>query len=345
MTATATSNERTRIFEPDRSPVLQLIARRLAENSLPGARQNDDRENRLALVIEGGGMRGVVSAGMVTALNYLQITPVFDLVVGTSAGAMNGAWLLSGKPAFGTSLYYQDLISKEWLDYRRVFRRRPIVGLDYLMDTLMTEVKTLDCQRVFDSGIPLYAVAARLPDYSVHVLSDFASPDELRHALRASARIPVASGNPVQIDGEELVDGSMASSIPVITAVRELGATHVLALLTRPKGHLRGRPSLMHKILLQPLMNRMLKGLGDADARKSERYAAEVAYLEKLEQGDDGGARAFTIQVPADSARISQLEQNALALFGGAATGANAVYDALTGETHHFYPGLTIAQA
>ena len=280
-------------------------------------------------------MRGVVSAGMVTALDQLGLRDAFDLVVGTSAGAMNGAWFLSGKPGFGTSLYYQDLISKEWVDYKRVFRRQPIIGLDYLMDTLMTEVKALDAAAVFASGIPLYAVAARLPNYEVCVLSGFESGDDLRNALRASARIPVASGGPVKIDGAELLDGSMASSIPAEVAVRTLGATHVIALLTRPAGELRGKPTFAQRRFVFPLMNRMLPGLGDATARRAPRYAAELEYLNGLDN-------SVVVQLPAGSPPVRQLAQNPNALFEAAAAGAAEVYRTFTGSTRRFYPGLAL---
>jgi predicted patatin/cPLA2 family phospholipase len=271
---------------------------------------------------------------MVTALDQLGLRDAFDLVVGTSAGAMNGAWFLSGRPGFGTSLYYQDLISKEWVDYRRILRRQPIIGLDYLMDTLMTEVKELDADAVFASGIPLYSVAARLPDYDISVLSGFESGEDLRDALRASARIPVASGGPVEIDGAQLVDGSMASSIPAETAVRTFGATHVVALLTRPVGELRGKPTLAQRRILFPLMNRMLPGLGDATARRAPRYAAELEYLNRLEN-------SLIVQLPAGSPPVRQLDQNPNALFEAAAAGAAEVYRTFTGSVRRFYPGLT----
>lgn len=341
MASVATQNGATAIWQPERSPVLELVDRRLATGSRPGHRDPAD-SSKLALVIEGGGMRGVISAGMVTALDYLHTREAFDLIIGTSAGAMNGAWFLSGRPAYGTSLYYQDLIGKQWVDFRRALKLKPIIGLDYLMDTLMTEVKKLDCERVLGSGIPLYAVAATVPEYSVRVLSGFRSPQELRNALRASARIPIASGGPVHIGGDDLVDGSMASSIPAETAVESFGATHMLVLLTRPEGQLRGAPTRMSKLILQPVMNRLLRGLGDATGRRAARYAAELAYLKTLESSGDAGPHAFTIQLPLGVSAVRQLEQDPETLFAAASAGASAVYEALTGRAERFYPGLTL---
>ena len=74
-------------------PVARVLRERVEAGSHPGAR---DDGHRVALVLEGGGMRGVVSAGMTAALERYGLTPCFDLVVGSSAGAINGAALIAG---------------------------------------------------------------------------------------------------------------------------------------------------------------------------------------------------------------------------------------------------------
>ncbi len=210
--------------------VAELLKQRKDERSTPGARTDDAR---VALVVEGGGMRGIVSAGMVTALEQLGLTPTVDFVVGTSAGALAGAFLLAEQPGMGTSLYYEELISRDWLDYRRALKRRPPVGLDWLIDDVMSGEKALNWQGVVDSPIPLYAVATKLPEYEPALLGPFASTGALRDALRASARLPIISGGPVVIDGESYIDGSLTQGIPLRFAGK-IGFTHALILLTRP---------------------------------------------------------------------------------------------------------------
>ena len=69
--------------------VLRALAARHRTGSRPGAR---DDGLRIALIIEGGGMRGVISAGMALALDELGLVPAFDAVYGASAGAITGAW-------------------------------------------------------------------------------------------------------------------------------------------------------------------------------------------------------------------------------------------------------------
>src|SRR5262249_39413334 len=66
---------------------------------------------KLRLVVEGGGMRGVVSGGALIALERVGLTSVFDEVYGESAGAINACYFLAGKAAFGGRIYLEDLTS------------------------------------------------------------------------------------------------------------------------------------------------------------------------------------------------------------------------------------------
>src|ERR1700742_4743170 len=111
-------------------PVVALIRRRREERSVPGHR-TDDR--RIALVIEGGGMRGVVSAGMTAAIEQLGFTNCFDEVHGASAGAFAGAFLLAGQAAYLTALYPHGFGNPVFASAGRVLRGRPVFDLDYVV--------------------------------------------------------------------------------------------------------------------------------------------------------------------------------------------------------------------
>jgi predicted patatin/cPLA2 family phospholipase len=313
----------------------ELLASRRDSGSLPGARVDGAT---IALVIEGGGMRGIVSAGMVTALEQLRLTAAFDFIIGTSAGALAGAFLLAGQPGMGTSLYYEELVGRDWLDYRRLLRREPPIGLDWLIDDVMAGDKALDWERVIDSPIPLYAVASELPEYRPTVLGPFSSVSQLRDGLRASARIPVMAGKPVAVGGREYVDGSLSQGIP-LTCGEDIGFTHVMVLLTRPRGEVRGRPTLLHRAVVFPVMNRLLPGLGTAFSRRADRYRDELAHIAQLEETDSGD-KILVAQLPAGAPTVKQLAQDPNSLFSGAAAGATAVYEALEQDVPVFYRGL-----
>jgi hypothetical protein len=119
--------------------VLELIKERVRTNSTPGNRQShsssDDDESipHLALVIEGGGMRGAVSAGMAAALSTLDLLDAFDSVHGSSAGAIVGAYLVSRQLC--TDIY-TDIMPKAGSKFASTRRGMLNFGVDYLSDLI-----------------------------------------------------------------------------------------------------------------------------------------------------------------------------------------------------------------
>jgi predicted patatin/cPLA2 family phospholipase len=318
-------------------PVIDLIVDRIGSGSRPGERRDGAV---VALVAEGGGMRGVVSGGMVTALHELGARDAFDVVVGTSAGALAGAYFLADQPALGTSIYYEDLVTGEFINWRRALRGGDLMSVDFLLDVVMRERKVLDTEAVLRSTTPLHAVVTRVADYQSVTLGSFVGEAEMREALRASARIPLASGAPVEIGDASYIDGSIIESVPFRSALAG-GATHVLALLTRPKGELRGAAKAWQKSLLFPIMNRRTPGLGDAHLPRAARYKSEMLELERMNSASEVPC-AYSIQIPEGGIKVAQLEQDPAILFQGAAAGAAAVYLALTGSSPEFFRALSV---
>ncbi|HEV3000544.1 MAG TPA: patatin-like phospholipase family protein, partial [Solirubrobacteraceae bacterium] len=236
------------------SPVARLVLDRARAGSRPGER---DDGTRLVLVAEGGGMRGVVAGGMATALEELDVVEAFDGVYGTSAGALGGAFLLAGQAALGTSLYFDDLTTPEFIAKRRVLTRGAMMSLEFLLDEIMSGRKPLDWQRVVDHGVRLHPFAADLDAGElVDLHGEACDVARLREALRASARVPGVAGPPVCIGDRRLVDGSVLSPIPFARAIAD-GATHLMVLRTRPFGTtLRAPPAVV-----RPPLERWLRRL------------------------------------------------------------------------------------
>jgi len=137
-------------------PVLSAITRRREQGSVPGQRKDD---LKIALAVEGGAMRGVVSAGMVAGLEYLGLLPAFDVIYGTSAGAINGAYFVVGQGAYGTSIYYDEINNSQFINPLRWLYGDPSISLDLLFEHVMIRRKPLVWQRVVDSSIELVPVA------------------------------------------------------------------------------------------------------------------------------------------------------------------------------------------
>src|SRR5437899_2179565 len=105
-----------------------ILFERKVANSVPGSR-TDGR--KIALVLEGGAMRGVVSGGMVAALENLGLRDSFDLVCGSSAGAIAGAYFVAGQARYGTTIFYKNINNRNFVDLRRLVGSKPVVSLEF----------------------------------------------------------------------------------------------------------------------------------------------------------------------------------------------------------------------
>ena len=209
--------------------VLRALAARRRTGSRPGAR---DDGLRIALIIEGGGMRGVISAGMALALDELGLVPAFDAVYGASAGAITGAWLLSrpeGLRGWAEPAYTKILIRRTAL-----LRGRPVADVRALIEDLYQTTFPMDFAAVLASPVEFHPLATdAATGQSTDLRPLIGNPAELRLALRASAALPLLAGPPVEFAGRRFYDAGVAESIPYRTALTQ-GATHLLILRSRP---------------------------------------------------------------------------------------------------------------
>jgi predicted patatin/cPLA2 family phospholipase len=187
-------------------------------------------EHRVALVVEGGCMRGVISAGAVTALEHLHLAQRFDAVYGVSAGALDCAYMLGGQAAMGTTIYFEDLPAAQFVRARRILSARPPIALDAAIDEIVARRKRLDVAAV-ERARPEFHVLATCLEH--RALERPHGP--LLERLRAAARVPLLSGPPVRLNGCRLYDGGLLSPLPVGLAAAD-GATHIVVLRTRPDG-------------------------------------------------------------------------------------------------------------
>jgi predicted patatin/cPLA2 family phospholipase len=308
--------------------VVRTLLRRRDQGSRPGARADG---RRVALVIEGGGMRGVVSAGMTAAIEQLGLRDAFDEVHGASAGAFNAAFLLAGQAAYLATLYQHGFGDPRFVSFPRALRGGPAFDMDHVINHVWKWERPLRCDAVLSSGIELHCTATDADRAAIVDLTGLRDEEEIRCALRASARLPWLAGGPVHFRGMRLLDATLAEAIPVHVACAS-HATDVLILMTRPKGVLHaGLPPLVAR-----LTDRYLRAINPAlvelRTTRSPRYDALCASL-ATRAGDAERAPAVCLLRPAaGSLVISQLESRASVLQTAASHGLRSAWMALAGE-------------
>jgi NTE family protein len=185
-----------------------------------------------AFVLSGGASLGAIQVGMLHALFERGIAP--DLIVGTSAGAINGAFIASRKPTVATVEALGDI----WRGLRRgaVFPTNPLTGFIGFIGRSDHLVPDGHLRRLIARNVQI----GRLEDMPVAlhvVVTDVLSGQELRlshgpavDAVMASAAIPGVFA-PAEVEGRRLIDGGVSDNTPISHAI-ELGADEIYVLPT-----------------------------------------------------------------------------------------------------------------
>ncbi|RCS21628.1 hypothetical protein DUT91_22740 [Phyllobacterium salinisoli] len=315
------------------SSVLSLIEERRREHSKPSERKD---VRFVALVVEGGAMRGVVSGGMVSALEQLELTNSIDAVYGSSAGAIAGAYFIAGQATYGTTIYYENINNSNFIDITRGFVGKSVVSLEYLLDDVCVHQKPLDCDAIIKSPIELNVVAASLSAQKAIILKKFKSGEELRTALKGSSRIPFFAGSPVEWNGDRLLDASLYESIPYKQALADPRVTDILVLLTRPKGNLRSAPGFVDKYFVIPYLRKLSPIIADHYSKREVDYKDELDELASLSVETEGGKNVFMIQLASTDIKVSSLEKSRKKLVQGAVSGFKAVYNSFGYQADEF---------
>ena len=225
-----------------------------------------------ALIVEGGGMRGIFSAGVLDAFSDRGYCP-FDLCLGVSAGSTNLAAWLAGQRGRNYTVITDYSCRPQFIAFRRFLAGGHWLDLDWLWDITIREIR-LDLDRFEHQPIPLYVVATRVDSgKAVYVR---ATADNLEPLLKVSCAVPIVYRDFPLLDGLRLTDGGVADAIPVLKAYA-MGAREMTVILSRPKGYRKTGPKTPW------LLRRLLKTypqLAEAMINRWTAYNRAIAFIE-----------------------------------------------------------------
>ena len=196
----------------------------------------------IALVLSGGASLGAIQVGMLHALYERGVRP--DVIVATSVGAVNGAFIASRPPTVATA----EALADVWRNIQReeIFPANLVTGLLGFIGRRNSLLPSTGFRRVLarhiqldhlqDAAIPLHVIAVGLKSGRERQLSK----GDAIEAVLGSAAIP-AVFPPVRWGDDDLIDGSVANNTPISHAI-ELGATEIYVLPTGYACHLRTAP-------------------------------------------------------------------------------------------------------
>ena len=186
---------------------------------------------KVGLVLEGGALRGIYTAGVLDVL--LKNNVKVDKIIGVSAGALFGVNYKSNQP--GRALRYNKKYcnNKNYMSFYSFFTTGNIVNREFCFDKLVNELDPFDYETYSNNNIDFYATITNLETGKAeyNLIKDIRNEKDSEY-LRASGSMPFVS-RIVEVDGKKYLDGAIADSIPV-DKMLTMSVDKIIVVPTRP---------------------------------------------------------------------------------------------------------------
>ena len=230
---------------------------------------------KTGLVLEGGGVRGIYTAGVLDFLFDNQIT--FDGVAGTSAGAVHGCSFLSGQRGRSIRYYLNYCKDPRFMSIRSWIKTGNVVETEFSYHTLPEKLDIYDFDAFRKNKTPFYAVCTDLESGKAEYIRITDMKEQI-DAIRASASLPYFS-KIVEIGDKKYLDGGCSEAIPLF-GFMEMGFEKNVVILTRPEDY-RKKPEFKG---LEKLVYRKYPNFVAAMKRRHEVYNETLGKISELEK-------------------------------------------------------------
>lgn len=227
------------------------------------------------LILEGGGMRGVFTCGV---LDYLMDKGIrFPYTIGVSAGACNGLSYISNQR--GRAKYSNiDLLKKyNYIGIRHFIKKGNIMDFDLMFHTFPEEIIPYNYKKLAECEEHFEMVTTSCLTGKACYYEEKHNPSRVIDIVKASSSLPFVC--PITyVDGEPMLDGGIADSIPIKRA-RELGYDNNVVVLTRNKGYRKPISDMKYVSLFY----KKFPAIQEAIRQRNKIYNEQISMIESME--------------------------------------------------------------
>lgn len=249
-----------------------------------------------SLLVEGGGLRGAFTAGVLA--QFGRAGTHFDDIVAVSSAAPTAAYLMSGQVEAGLGVWRDHTHGERLVSPFNWLRGRPLMDIDGLID-IFKRVVPLDLAAFARSTTRLWVSVTERATGEPHYLA--ATPSNIFELLRATMALPLAYGKAVRIGGIAYVDGGVAEPLPFRHAL-SFNHARIVMVLTHPRGY-RRKPSRFGATF-NHWSHRRHPAVGRALSARGARGNASLDVIDALE--DAGEIEVIRPPVTLPAARLSR---------------------------------------
>jgi predicted patatin/cPLA2 family phospholipase len=252
--------------------------------------------NNIGLVLEGGGMRGVYTGGVLDF--FIDKDLYFPYVIGVSAGACNASSYISKQKERNKKVTIGYCNDHRYLGYRNLIKYRSIFNMKFLFDEIPNNLVPFDFD-TFNNSPQRFVIGTTDCISGNPVYYEKGSCDILT-VLQASSSLPMLA-KMVHYNNLNLLDGGVSDPIPIKKSISD-GNTKNIIVLTRNKGY-RKTPFKFHKLAKRMYPN--YQGILEALSNRHRLYNATMDYIDELEKEN----KVFVIR-PTKPLTVDRIEKN-----------------------------------
>lgn len=229
-----------------------------------------------ALVLEGGGMRGMYTSGVLDAFmdNNLFINNVYSV----SAGCYNGLSYISRQRGRTYRMNTTYLNDKRYINFYKMLIKGSAVNTDFIFEKVFKELDVFD-YKAFEEYCEIFCAVSTNCETGEAYYAYIKNLNEDVEYIKASAALPLFT-NIVRINDLKLTDGGVSDSIPIRKAIKD-GFVNNVVVLTRPKGFCMKESGLMR---FYKIRYRKYPNLLRAMENRPSIYNDTLKYIEELEE-------------------------------------------------------------
>ncbi|TDT72578.1 putative patatin/cPLA2 family phospholipase [Hypnocyclicus thermotrophus] len=254
-------------------------------------------KKKIGLILEGGGFRGIYSAGILDY--FLEKNIEIPYVIGVSMGACNGANYISKQKGRNIEIPYKYINDERYISYKNFLKKGELFGMEFIFEEITNKLNPFDFDTFYNSKQKFIVTATDCKTGKAHYIENF-KKYSLSEALKASTSLPYVS-KIVKLGEYELLDGGIADPIPYKKALDD-GCEKIIVILTQPKGYVKSKMKLQ---TLGKIIYKDYPKLRETMKNRHINYNNAIKELEKLEEN----GKAFIIR-PKSKLPIARTERD-----------------------------------
>ena len=200
-------------------------------------------KNKTTLILEGGAMRGLYSAGVLDI--FMENNICVDVIYGVSAGALFGLNYKSRQIGRAIRYNLKYAHEKNYMGLYSLITTGDVMNRDFCFNKLVYELDRLDFETYKNNSVDFYAVVTNLQTGKPEYIKIDDAKKDLEY-FRASGSMPFVS-RPVEINGSLYLDGAVADAVP-FKKVLKTNCEKIIVILTRPFGFRKKKSHLPYKL-------------------------------------------------------------------------------------------------